>query len=103
MNLKKEFIEAVEKVTSIEELDIRYSELNTNMCSMVNRGFLSFHLDQNKFYACCNSIFNEKFISSINSFDSLVTAIWNFYNATQVLNEFPCGNSVEFCPIALNI
>jgi molybdenum cofactor biosynthesis enzyme MoaA len=101
MNFKREFIESIEKVTSIEGIDIRYSELNANMCSMVNRGFLSFHLDQNKIYGCCNSIFNERFISSINSFDSLKTTIWNFYNEAQILTEFPCKNYVEYCPIAI--
>jgi molybdenum cofactor biosynthesis enzyme MoaA len=102
MNLKNEFIEVTKCVTSITEMDIRNSELKDSMCGMVSRGFLSFSLGQNKIYGCCNSISNEKFISSINSFDNLTTTLWNFYNAAQVLNEFPCNNYVDFCPIALS-
>jgi len=103
MNLKKEFVKTVEKVTSIKGIDIRYSELNASICSMVNRGFLSFHIDQNIIYSCCNSIFNKKFINNINSYENLITIIWNFYNAKKSINEFPCRNNVEFCPIALNV
>jgi molybdenum cofactor biosynthesis enzyme MoaA len=102
MSLKSEFIETAKCVNSITGMDVRYSELKTSMCSMVSRGFLSFHLSQNKIYGCCNSISNENFISSINSFDSLATTLWNFYNMAQELNEFPCESHVEFCPIALN-
>lgn len=102
MVLKNEFIETVKNITSITEIDIRHSELKTNMCSMVNRGFLSFPLNQNKIYSCCNFISNKNFINRIDSFDNLTTTLWNFYNAAQVLNEFPCKSHIDFCPIALS-
>jgi molybdenum cofactor biosynthesis enzyme MoaA len=102
MSLENDFIKAVELGTSIKGIDLRYSELKSNVCSMVSRGFLSFPLSENKIYGCCNSISNDNFVSSINSFDNLKTTLWNFYNATQVLNEFPCESHVKFCPIALN-
>lgn len=102
MYLKNEFMKTIEYLTSIKGIEVRYSELKSCSCNMVSRGFLSFSLSQNKIYGCCNSIYNQKFISSINSFDNMSTTLWDFYNTAQVLNEFPCKNHVEFCPIALN-
>jgi len=102
MNLKNEFIEIAKLATSITGIDIRHSELKVGMCSMVSRGFLSFFLSESRIYSCCNSISNNNFISSINSFDNITTTLWNFYKAAQVLNEFPCFSHVKFCPIALN-
>ena len=102
MGLKNEFIKATESLNSITGMDIRHSELKSRTCNMDSRGFLSFSLSQNKIYGCCNAISNQDFISSIDSFDSLTTTLWDFYNAARVLNEFPCESHVEFCPIALN-
>jgi len=102
MSLRNEFIETTKKINSIAEMNIRHSELKNIVCSMASRGFLSFSLSENKIYGCCNSISNENFISSIDSFDNLTTTLWNFYNAAQVLNEFPCKSYVDFCPITLN-
>ena len=102
MNLKSAFTETIELVTAISGIDVRYSELGTCTCAMVNRGFLSFSPSQNKLYSCCNAISDKNFISDLNSHDSLTTALWNFYNAAQVLKGFPCESHVDFCPIALN-
>jgi len=102
MSLRNEFIETIKKINSIAEMNIRHSELKDSVCGMTSRGFLSFSLSQNKIYGCCNSISNKNFINSIDSFDNLTTILWNFYNAAQALNEFPCKSNVDFCPIALN-
>jgi molybdenum cofactor biosynthesis enzyme MoaA len=102
MNLRNDFFESLKLLTSVVGMDIRYSELNKSMCSMASRGFLSFHISQNKIYGCCNSIINKNFISNVNSFESLITTIWNFYFTAQTLEWFPCESHVEFCPIALN-
>jgi len=103
MRLKNEFIKTVESINLIRGIDVRYSDLKSQTCNMVNRGFLSFPLDQNKVYDCCYSMSNEKFISNVNSLEDFKAAIWSFYKEAQMLNEFPCKRYVEFCPIALNV
>ena len=102
MSLMNEFIKTTELVKSISGIDVRYSDLKNNICSMDKRGFLSFFLDNNKIFGCCNSINNEKLISNINSSNDLEATILNFYNVAKKIKEFPCKNNVKFCPIALN-
>jgi len=102
MGLKETFIDLTNQIMSIKGVELRHSELNTNICDMINRGFLSFPLNKSQIYGCCNSIINKMYISDINNLNDLIKALWNFYKIAQAQKEFPCESYVEFCPIALN-
>jgi len=102
MSLSDKFIEIINEINSITGIDVRYSELNLNICSMINRGFLSFSLSKNILYGCCNTITNKIFVNSIISYDNITKILWEFYNAAQAIIDFPCENYVRFCPIVLN-
>lgn len=102
MSLRNEFVKIIKSLETISGIEIRHSELNSPVCNMISRGFLSYLLDRNNIYDCCYAMSNEHFIGKINSVDSLEAIIWKFYNTAQMLNTFPCESYVDFCPIALN-
>ncbi len=100
--LLKEFEETVNEINAIEGIEFRYSDTSRRTCNLLDRGFLSFPLSQNKIFGCCNSITDDNFIDKIDSEKNLTDTLWNFYKSSRELKYFPCESHVDFCPIALN-
>jgi len=97
-----EFNDTIKEINRIEGIEFRYSDLRRKTCNLLERGFLSLPLNQEKIFGCCNSVSNNEFISKFNSNILLTDILWDFYKSSRELTYFPCESHVDFCPIALN-
>ena len=101
-DLLTDFNKMVDEINKIDGIEFRYSDTKNQTCNLLERGFISYTLNNEKIYGCCNSVSHDDFIKTFNSKTLLSDILWDFYQTSRYVREFPCESYVEFCPIALN-